>query len=229
MRDQFGTLEAPDYAASANMLADMLDFIRGFIRRHWALIALFTVPGLMLGAAVVGLVPWKYQASATLLLDKQRLHFFQQQSVVSDLAIESNAAIEGQLEVMKSDALALVVIKKLHLDKDPEFAIADRSEGIFSSWHPHPRAPMTEAQRERHHLDVFNNLRSVRRIGPSFAVEISFQSHNPARAAEVANAIADAYIADMWSSAGSPIRMRWPGCRSACQSCVGKLQRPRTR
>jgi succinoglycan biosynthesis transport protein ExoP len=200
MRDQFGTPEIPDFAASANMLGDTFDLVRGFIRRHWTLIALFTLPGVVLGAAVVGLVPWKYQAAATMLIDKQRLHFFQQQSVVGDLAIDTNAAIEGQLEVLKSDAIAVSVIKKLQLERDPEFAIAEPADGLFSALNSHRPAPLTDAQRERHHLDVFAGLRTVKRIGPSFAIEVGFQSHSPARAAEVANAIAEAYISDMWSS-----------------------------
>ena len=84
MRDALETPEGPDTTASADMLADTLDQVRSFIQRHWALIVLFTMPGLVLGAAIVGLVPWKYQATATMLIDKQRLHFFQQQAVVSD-------------------------------------------------------------------------------------------------------------------------------------------------
>ena len=200
MRDALETPEGPDTTASADMLADTLDQVRSFIQRHWALIVLFTMPGLVLGAAIVGLVPWKYQATATMLIDKQRLHFFQQQAVVSDPAIETNAAIEGQLEVLKSDALALVVIKKLHLEGDPEFAMAEPSNGLFGGLGENHSAPLTAAQRERHQLDVFGRLRTVKRIGPSFAIEVGFQSHSPARAAQIANALAEAYIADMWLS-----------------------------
>ena len=197
MREPFGTPDTLDGAAPHDMLADALEWVRGFIRRHWAVIALFTIPGVALGAAVLGLVPWKYQAAATILLDKQRLHFFQQQSVVSDPAFESNAAIEGQLEVLKSDAIALTVIKKLQLQRDREFAVAEAADGTAGAEH---KSSMTEAQRERHYLDVFTNLRTVKRIGPSFAIEVGFQSHNPARAAEVANAIIESYISDIWSS-----------------------------
>jgi succinoglycan biosynthesis transport protein ExoP len=128
------------------MLGETLDWIRGFIRRHWAAIALFTMPGIALGVAIVGLVPWKYQATATILLDKQRLHFFQQQSVVSDPTFETHAAIEGQLEVLKSDILALEVIRKLQLQKDPEFATAEPANGTVEA----QRAALTDAQRERH-------------------------------------------------------------------------------
>jgi succinoglycan biosynthesis transport protein ExoP len=197
MREPFGTPDTLDEAAPRDMLADALEWVRGFIRRHWAVIALFTIPGVALGAAVLGLVPWKYQAAATILLDKQRLHFFQQQSVVSDPAFETNAAIEGQLEVLKSDAIAMMVIKKLQLQRDRDFAVAEPADGTIEV---ERKAGMSEAQRERHYLDVFANLRTVKRIGPSFAIEVGFQSHNPARAAEVANAIIEAYVSDIWSS-----------------------------
>jgi succinoglycan biosynthesis transport protein ExoP len=210
MREPFGTPDTLDVAASRDMLADGLEWVRGFIRRHWAVIALFTIPGVALGAAVLSLVPWKFQAAATILLDKQRLHFFQQQSVVSDPAFESNAAIEGQLEVLKSDAIALSVIKKLQLQRDREFAVAEPASGAVAAEN---KEGMTEAQRERHYLDVFANLRMVRRIGPSFAIEVGFQSHNAARAAEVANAITEAYISDIWSSR-----------RTANQNAVSWLQ-----
>src|SRR6516165_7155534 len=119
MHEPFRLSDNLDVPAAPDVLAESLEWIRSFIRRHWAVVTLLTLPGVALGAAVLSMVPWKYQATATILLDKQRLQFFQQQSVVSDPTFENNVAIESQLEVLKSDELALGVIRKLQLQKDP--------------------------------------------------------------------------------------------------------------
>jgi succinoglycan biosynthesis transport protein ExoP len=198
-----------DVPESPDVLAESLEWIRSFIRRHWHVITVLTLPGLALGAAVLSMVPWKYQATATILLDNQRLHFFQQQSVVSDPTFESITAIESQLEVLKSDEIALGVIKSLQLQKDPEFAVG-KPTGEAEAQHD---GLLTEAARERHYLDVFANLRTIKRIGSSLAIEVGFQSNNPARAAEVANAIVAAFISDIWKS-------RW----TANQNAVSWLQ-----
>jgi succinoglycan biosynthesis transport protein ExoP len=209
MREPFGKSGNLDEPVSPDILAESLDWIRSFIRRHWMVITALTLPGVALGAAVLSMVPWKYQATATILLDKQRLHFFQQQSVVSDVTFETNTAIEGQLEVLKSDEITLGVIKKLQLQKDPEFAVG-KPTGEAEAQHG---GLLTEAARERPYLDVFANLRTIKRIGGSLAIEVGFQSNNPARAAEVANAIVAAYISDIWNS-------RW----TANQNAVSWLQ-----
>ena len=209
MHEPFRLSDNLDVPAAPDVLAESLEWIRSFIRRHWAVIAVLTLPGVALGAAVLSMVPWKYQATATILLDKQRLQFFQQQSVVSDLTFETNTAIEGQLEVLKSDEIALGVIKSLQLQKDPEFAVG-KPTGEAEAQHD---GPITEAARERHYLDVFANLRTIRRIGSSLAIEVGFQSNNAARAAEVANAIVAAYISDIWASR-----------RTANQNAVSWLQ-----
>src|SRR5262245_45268333 len=148
-----------DVPESPDVLAESLEWIRSFIRRHWMVITVLTLPGVALGAAVLSMVPWKYQATATILLDKQRLHFFQQQSVVSDPTFETIAAIEGQLEVLKSDEIALGVIKKLQLQKDPEFAVAKTAGAAEAQL----GGLTTDPQRERHYLDVFANLRTIKR------------------------------------------------------------------
>jgi hypothetical protein len=44
-------------------------------------------------------------------------------------------------------------------------------------------------------------LRSVSRIGESFAIEIRFMSYNSSVTAAVANAVADVYISECWAVA----------------------------
>src|SRR5207248_663704 len=51
-------------------------------------------------------------------------------------------------------------------------------------------------QRTRQALSVFEKRLSIKRVGLSYVIEIGFQSTSPARAAGIANALAEAYIVD---------------------------------
>jgi len=90
MHQPFGMPSNLDVAASPDILAEPLERIRSFIRRYLAVIALSTLPGIALSAAVLSLVAWQYQAP--ILLNKRDLQFFQQQLVINDPAFDINAA-----------------------------------------------------------------------------------------------------------------------------------------
>jgi polysaccharide biosynthesis transport protein len=190
---ELGADERPSLGGSLDMVGGVLDMVWGFLRRHWIVLTLAFLAGLGLAATSLAVLPVKYEAAATLLLDQQRLHVFQQQSVVSDPQIETYAAIEGQIEILKSDVIAKAVIRKLGLESDADFAV----------W---PQSALTESQRERHTLEVFAKLRSIKRLGASFAIEIAFKSHSASSAAAVANAIIQAYLSDMWSASRTAAR-----------------------
>jgi succinoglycan biosynthesis transport protein ExoP len=172
---------------TVDALAGLLDSLRSFIRRHWKAIAFSVLAGLALAGASLSVLPTKYEASATILIDNPRVHFFGQQSVVNETLVASISEMEGQLEVLKSDIIAKRVIEKLDLQKDADFALPNV-------------AALTEVQREQHLLNVFSKLRIVEQVGAAFAIKIGFKSHSASVAAAVANAIADAYMIDMRSS-----------------------------
>jgi hypothetical protein len=94
MHQPFGMPSNLDVAASPAISAEPLERIRSFIRRHWAVIALSTLPGIALSAAVLGLVAWQYQAP--ILLNKQDLQFFQQQLVINNPTFDINAAADDK-------------------------------------------------------------------------------------------------------------------------------------
>jgi succinoglycan biosynthesis transport protein ExoP len=181
-------------------LARSMDFVRRFFRRRWKLIVLATIPGTALAIASLAIVPTKYNATATMLLDNQRVNFFPNQSVVSELSLETNAAVEGQLEVLKSDAIARAVIKKLDLESDPDFAVAPPRPGFFAALGIGNATPLTQEKRDNRLVEIFAKYRTIKRLGPSLAIEVSFQSHSAERAAQVANGIIDTYIADILAS-----------------------------
>jgi succinoglycan biosynthesis transport protein ExoP len=89
------------------------------------------------------------------------------------------------------------VIKDLNLTKDPEFVGA--KPGLFASLLAYvlPTAtPTSEFELQQRAAAVFGRGLQVKRIGTSYVLEIGYLSLNPDRAAEIANAAADAYIVD---------------------------------
>lgn len=140
-----------------------------------------------------------FTSTASMVIDTRKVQLFQQQSVLGDIAVDS-ATVETQVEILKSENISLAVIRDLHLTEDPEFtgsgtglvgAIMGSVTGLFSSGH----AP-SEFELTRKALGVFANNRTVKRLGLTYVMEIGFTSKDPAKAARIANAIADAYIVD---------------------------------
>ena len=55
---------------------------------------------------------------------------------------------------------------------------------------------LSDIQRKRIAIKVFRSNLSIRRVGVTYVLEISYRSPDPAKAAQIANAVADAYIND---------------------------------
>lgn len=165
------------------------------LRRQWPLIAISAALFLMLGMGYLFTTPSKFTATTTVMIDTRKNQLLQAQQVVGDMPIDGGA-IESQTEILKSESVALSVIRDLKLTTDPEFngqggkGIVRTILGIILP----SDAPPSEFQVERIALSVFSRNLTIKRVGTSYAIDISYTSLSPARAAEVANAIADAYM-----------------------------------
>jgi len=143
----------------------------------------------------------KYTATATMVIDTNN-KLNQQQSIMSDAVVDSTS-VETQVEVLKSDNVAHLVIKKLNLAQDPEFVGAGGGVlamvvGSIMKLLPHSStAPEGESEQV---LKAFRSMANIRRSGLTYAISISFTSLRPGRAAKIANAIAEAYVDDQMDS-----------------------------
>ncbi|MET3339148.1 MULTISPECIES: polysaccharide biosynthesis tyrosine autokinase [Bradyrhizobium] len=140
-----------------------------------------------------------FTSTASMVIDTRKVQLFQQQSVLGDIAVDS-ATVETQVEILKSENISLAVIRELHLTDDPEFAgagggllgtVVGAVAGLFSDGHVPSEFELTRKALER-----FEKNRTVKRLGLTYVMEIGFTSKDPAKAARIANAIADAYIVD---------------------------------
>jgi succinoglycan biosynthesis transport protein ExoP len=195
--------EAPLEASPAELYA----WVIGFARRQYLIIALAVGLAFAVAAVYLLITPAKYTGHALLLIDTHRAQNFEpQQSQAGDAPLDSTT-VDTQLEVIKSESIALAVIDKLQLNREVEFTspapgVVGRLLGLLSpfavSGAPYvagpPPAPDTQTARSA--LGVFQSGLSVWRAGLTYAIGIDFQSLDPDRAAEIANAVADAYVAD---------------------------------
>ena len=187
--------------ATANALSHaetLYDFI-AFARRQFYVIAFIVALAVSLGVIYTVTARPSYTAQAELMIDARKLQLFQQQSILGDIPIDT-AQVESQVEVLKSENIALAVIKNLHLTEDPEFTRPD--VGLFGTILGFVYSPFesehTPSQFEitRSAVQAFESKLNIKRIGMTYVIQISFRSYNPEHAAEIANAVADAYIVD---------------------------------
>jgi succinoglycan biosynthesis transport protein ExoP len=187
---------AADEPSTAETIARGL----GIVRRQIFLVLAFAVLGVALGTIYVLKSPPKYTATATLLADTRKIDLVQQPTVYNEAPIQSVGAMETQVELLRSDEVALRVIKKLNLSEDPRF-IGSHHQSVLRSllysvapgYFPE-LPPLSEDERESLALTQFDKSLNVSRIGVTYAIEIDFESRYPDLAAEIANAVADVYI-----------------------------------
>jgi len=177
---------------------EIVSFAWGFLRRQYPIILIFALLTITLGAIYLRTTPPQYTANATMVMDTRKGQFFQQQSILAD-APNDNAGIESQVLVVHSENIATSVIKNLHLTEIPEFvgsnaaSPSDRLRGFLGAT---PRPSRTELELIQQAARVLENNLKVSRVGMSYVVDLSFTSNDPDRAAQIANAVADAYIVE---------------------------------
>ena len=182
--------------------AEFYAAIIGFLRRQFTTILFVLLLCLAAGAAYILTTEARYTGHAILIVETPKLPLFQSEVTY---APPDPASVETQLQILNSDDIALAVIKDLHLDEDAEFisptsSILSRmvglAEGAISAA---VHAVLPRAQTSNHGspeytaLQTFHQQLKVKRVGLTYAIEINFNSRNAFRAAQIANAIADAY------------------------------------
>ncbi len=169
--------------------------IAGILRRQWPLVVACLAAALLGAVVYIAVTPPKFTATATLMIDSRRDQMFQGQPVQGEPRVDT-AAVESQTAILRSEAVALAVIRSLKLTQDEEFV--GSGPGILSRVLGWFRGGGDEAQSdyrlERRALAIFQDNLQVRRVGTTYAIDVTYTSLDPARAAEIANKVTDAYI-----------------------------------
>lgn len=184
-------------------IGELVNFVIAFLRRQYVVIIATTVLTMLACLAYLRIAQPTYTAQVQVLLGAPRAQFVQQQSLLAEPNVDL-AQIETQLQLVKSRAIAVAVINQLKLADDPDL---DGSGTLLAALQRWIRAPQVSEPKQAQSdvrgqppeivIATFLDRLNARRISVSNVIEITFDSRNAARAARVANAVANAYIADL--------------------------------
>ena len=162
--------------------------------------------GLICACAAVGfgksLTP-KYSATAQLYVDPRELQLVDRELTPRSQDISGLAmVVESQARLITSNSVLLQVIRDAHLDRDPEFGggstgLAAALSGLFGR-EVRPESEPKLGQMAA--LETLSRHVNVKKTDRTFIVHINVWSHDPAKAAMLANAISDAYLAEAKNS-----------------------------
>ncbi len=183
-----------------------------------------TALSLLMALLLILVVPPRYTAVTQILIDPTDLHAVANELVpanqMSDAAV---LQVESQVRVLSSDSVLRRVIKALALDRDAEFAGPPSAIrrlltalGIGGGSAAAVADPVLAA------LSALKRSVVVRRAERTYVVDVSVTSGSPQKAARLANAVAQAYLAEQ-------TQVRSDDARQISQSLSARLNELRGR
>jgi succinoglycan biosynthesis transport protein ExoP len=169
-----------------------------FAWRQWKFIAAVLGISLLIGTISLLRETFLYTATTQVLLEPQRAKLPGSEILLSDVNVDL-AMIESQMAIIRSGEFLRRVVEREHLTSDPEFGSAN-SQGPSAG-----RTGSTPGARDGQHssLDVLAATEALKGAvsvsagaGQGYVLAITVTSADPARAARLANAVADAYLVD---------------------------------
>ncbi len=181
-------------------LADIL----AMLRSRLGLILRVTLLVVAIAVMIALMLPTRYVSSAVVMLDPRKNTVADLSAVLSALPTDP-ASLQNQIQILYSRDLAAEVIGKLKLYDDPEFNGAlQQSVGSQLSASLNPRtwfagdaAPPDPAVQRDAIIDAFLSHLSAETVGLSTTVTVSFGSRDAAKAALIADTVAQTYVSDL--------------------------------
>jgi succinoglycan biosynthesis transport protein ExoP len=195
--------EPADYdVPEARPPAELFVQLWNIARQQLPIILGVTALACALGAWYVYITPPTFSARATLIIDRGKVHA-QLGGMLRELQVDSGEAADSQIQLIKSEAVALAVVDKLSLAGDPEFigppvGLAGLIHQLRSKLSSDDRPSVPFDLRAATAAALASRL-TVNRVG-GYAIEIETHSLDPERAAQLANAFADCYVEDQLKS-----------------------------
>ncbi len=198
-----------------------LDRALSAIRKRLKLVAAMPVVAAIAVGCIVSLIPNRYDASAIVQIDPRQKSITNIDSVLADMKGDQ-ASIESEVEIVRSRPIILKVIETLDLRNDPEFSETSLKSRLFAKLGLTSSDPAAarNAQRSRDQIadilkvdepgisrpekdevaDAFSQRIRVVRVRNTLLMDIKFTASESAKAARIANTIAETYIKDQLES-----------------------------
>lgn len=179
---------------------EIVQIWRGLLLRKWMILGITALVVALTVFGVLQITPI-YRSTATVLIEHNKAKVVGIDEVYGAIST-SREYYTTQAEFLKSQDVALRVIRKLALATHPEF---DPRQNPPPAWRQWIRQLLdvsdtvaSDSVIERHVLAAFKRRLHVAPVRNSQLVQVSFESQDPDLAAAIANATAAAYIdADM--------------------------------
>ena len=177
-----------------------------------------TVAALLLAAVFVLIAPHRFTASTEILIDPVDLRAMANEPTPATQASDTALLlIDSQVKVLTSDDVLRRVVESQGLAHDSEFvgkpsplrALLNRILAASGRGTPAPNPSLTALNALRQHV-------KVNRAERTYVVDVAVSSKDPAKAARLANAIAQAYLAEQ-------TQVRADAARQVSQSLSARL------
>jgi succinoglycan biosynthesis transport protein ExoP len=187
-----------DSALSQSGGLDIRELLR-ILRRHLRIIIAAPVILLVVSIIFVMVVQPLYTATATVLIDPRRVNVAEssnQQAVLSNFSTD-DATTESQVMLIQSVAVLQRVVEKLKLTEDEEFSprpsLLAPIKRLFAPSRPENGASAEDMAKSQS-VALLQKRLKVARQKSTFLADINVSSWDPAKAAKIANAIAESYF-----------------------------------
>jgi succinoglycan biosynthesis transport protein ExoP len=166
-----------------------------FVWRNWMLIASVTAVALLIGVVdLVRAVPL-YTATTQVLLERHE-KAPGLGAGVGDSRFDDDSYLDNQLAILGSDSLLRRVVLKERLADPPPTVKEPQSTDIPKTDVPEDVSTAAQDQSIRNGINGLRGALAISRSGQGQVLNISITWNDPVRAAQLANAVADAYVVD---------------------------------
>jgi succinoglycan biosynthesis transport protein ExoP len=194
-RRQSAELAKPFYSPPSRSIdsrPENTEWLRGvdILRKRWRLSALFALVVVVSVTVATLMMKPVYEPEARLEVDPPGAEVFSLQGNNNSGA--STDYLETQAQNLQSDELALEVIRKLHLDQNPDFGANPKAMRGAPSHANEVAVPLTPAENKA--LFVFQQSRKITRDAASRLISVGMAAHDPLLAAAVTNTLVNMFI-----------------------------------
>jgi polysaccharide biosynthesis transport protein len=166
----------------------------GMLRRQiWLIISVVVAITVLSSVIVYSLTP-RYTANALVMVDTSAKNLLDPETGMRNSGTD-NARVDSEVEIFDSDGILLDVINSNNLIQDDEFGIKlSLQDKILNALHLKASEPPTGEKALGSVLSSFRQAVTVKRSGLTYLISVSVESKDPVKAANLANAVTDAYI-----------------------------------
>lgn len=187
------TVQRAPFGRKADLQVDrgaLIDIrhVGAVLRRRWMVLCAAIFAAIVIAAAAFLAAEPRYIATAQVALERTAERVINVDSVVPTTDPDS-AAVDTEVQVLRSPELLGRVVDRLRLDRDPAF---NEAAGQTAA-----RPDLIGRQRA---IGTLLGGLTVKRDGLSYAISISFEGSTPVQAAQIANALVDEYVSSQVGS-----------------------------